>query len=87
MKLTVTLAEKPADILAHLVDHGPATAFQILGAMGERAQQLGGVFSGGLSLLCSLGLVEGPGGELDRAWKATADGVRAIERARGEESA
>jgi hypothetical protein len=84
VKLTVTLAEKPADILAYLVDHGPATAFQILGAMGDGAQQLGGLFSGGLSLLCSLGLVEGPGGELDRSWKATADGVRAIERARGE---
>jgi hypothetical protein len=87
VKLTVTLAEKPADILAHLVDHGPATAYQILGAMGERVQESGGLFSGGLLVLHGLGLVEAPGGELDRTWKATADGVRAIERARREESA
>jgi hypothetical protein len=80
--IRVALAEKPADILVYLVDHGPATALQILAAFGDKVQAGGGLYGGGLTLLRDLGFVDGPPGVHDRNWQATAEGLRVVADAR-----
>lgn len=79
---TMHLADKPRDILVHLVEHGPATAHQLMDAFeGE-----GPIYSGGLNLLCEMGLVRGPINEHDQTYNATDEGRRLIEEARAEEA-
>lgn len=71
----VTLAEKPTDLLVHIVDNGPEAAHQIAAALGVRA----GLYTGGLNVLRELGLAA----PLDGTnWEATAEGRRLVEQAR-----
>lgn len=75
----VELAEKPRDLLVHLVDHGPASPLAIAKAL--RVQV--GLYTGGLNLLRELGLAErDPHG--GNSWDATDDGRELVARARAE---
>jgi hypothetical protein len=74
----VTLAEKPTDLLVHLVDHGPASSQELVLVFKGK----GSLYSGGLNVLRELGLAEGPRNEHDQLWRATDEGRRLIEQAR-----
>jgi hypothetical protein len=79
--LTVTLAEKPSDILVYLADHGPACVTEIEEGLGRPGADLQ---RGGLSLLVELLLITPRIDPMNKkvVYLTTDDGLELIRNAR-----
>lgn len=85
--ITVTLADKPRDLLVLLVDRGPLELDEIrheLAMDGHPLDEVQYLHAGGLSLLSDLGLAESRRVLAGRVWEATDEGRALVARARGE---
>lgn len=74
----VGLADQPTAALHFLADHGPATAAEVSAAVTDGH----GTYSGGLSLLKEMGLVEVSAHTAPATWAVTDEGQRLVDQAR-----
>jgi hypothetical protein len=79
-ELRLTLGDAPTDVLVYLVDHGPASAKELLNAVvPPDVDEPGLTLARAVGLLVELGYVGAPPVE---QWAATVAGVAAVRQAR-----